>query len=169
MKSLIKSFVISSTDCKTLSIVDTSVYNSEVAVTDSIYRITLPNSTRYIDVVYVPGNITHINSNVLRLTNTLDFENLSCLPDGVYHIRQSICPNDKLFYEFQYLNVCNLYHKIINCACTLMCDDPKLGVLAQLKMDLLIAQDLVNICGNDTQGVTIYNNVDKELSKLCCF
>ena len=168
MKSTIKSFVIPSTDCKTLSIVDTSVYNDDIEVKDSIYRITLPNSTRYVDVVYVPGNITHVNSNVLRLTKTLDSNKFICLPDGIYHITQSICPNDKLFYNFKHLHVCNLYHKIIECACSLLCDDPKLDKLAKLKMDLLIAQDLGNVCGNDIQGITVYNNVDKELSKLCC-
>lgn len=168
MKSLIKSFVIPSTDCKTISIVDTSIYNNEIPVTDSIFRITLPNSTKYVDVVYVPSSVTHINSNTLKFTNTLDFENLICLPDGVYHIRQSICPNDKLYNEYMYLNVCNLYNKIVDCACSLVCEDPKLIKLAQLKMDLSIAQDLVNICGNEIKGVTIYNHVQYEISKLCC-
>lgn len=169
MKSLIKSFVINNyIDCKTLSIADTSVYNEDVPITDSIYRITLPNSNKYVDIVYAPRSVTHINSNNLRLSNTTDTDQLISIPSGIYTIRQSICPNDKLFFEYKYLNICVDYNNLISCLATLDCNDNRYEKYYHLKNRLLIAQDLVNICGDVEKGITLYNTTVNQINSLCC-
>lgn len=88
---------------KILIVKDASWYNPEVPVTNARIDLQYPGSTDYFSIP-VGKNFTYvINSNALNITNVTHSDNLSELPDGIWTIKYSICPNDELFVEYTFL------------------------------------------------------------------
>ncbi len=154
-------------DVKFLTLIDTSYYNKDVPVTDSIFRITLPNFNKYVDVDYPANGVLNVNSNLLRLTNTSNPENLTELPSGLYKIRQSICPNDKIFKEKTFFNIQPDLMKLasIVCAASKSCDNDKLKELFILKSRLDEAKILAERCCLEKEAVALYNATVEKINK----
>jgi len=109
-------------DCRFLTIVDRSVYNPDIPIEETTLQITPPGFNYPISFYYEPHKSITFNSNLLKLTNTSgDYSNL---PDGIYIIKQQMCPVDKLFAEYYYMRTCNIrscyYDKF--CKLTSICD-----------------------------------------------
>lgn len=98
------SFDIADThDFKTLGIVDTSWYNSDIKVETPTIEILPPGYVRAVSPYFVPGALNIYNSNGVGITQASCEEELQELPDGIWKIKYSICPNDKLFIERYFL------------------------------------------------------------------
>ena len=165
MKSLVKS-AGAVLDLKYLTITDLSVYNTDVPVTNSVLRITLPNWNKYVDVAFTPNTVLNVNSNMLLLSQVTDPELLSNLPSGIYKIRHSICPNDKLFYEY---NVFNIEPELDLIACTVCsnADNPEvLKELFELKYKLELAKTLGESCSKEKEAVILFNLISKRINGL---
>ncbi len=173
MKTVLNHIVLSEiSDCKTFTLIDKSVYVTPPQVTSAQYRITIPNFNAYVDVAYTPNQAITINSNILKLSNTPFQEQLVCLPSGLYIIRQSICPNDKLFIEKKYFNICNELNSLSALACEALQDCKKdLSTIYKLYQNFYIAKDVIETC-DECKGITLYNETLKELQSLtdtnCC-
>ena len=164
-----KSFIKSTAqviDPKYLMLYDLSVYNTDVPVTNAIYRITLPNFNQYVEVNYTPGTLLNVNSNILKLTDTLDPGALISLPTGLYVIRQSICPNDKLYYEYRYFNIQPDLEYLTQAVCDKYDDKKALEDLFDIKMQLETAKMLAEGCGKDKQAAALYNVAKKRINYL---
>jgi hypothetical protein len=123
-------FVILSTDnCNTFALADTSYYNPNQPISNAALQIISPFSTFPVQVNYYRSGITVINSASLNITNPYD--PLQVIPDGIYTAKISICPEDKYFYEKTWFRTCQLecqYEKALLKLDITKCDecfDPK--------------------------------------------
>ena len=107
---------------KILIVKDASWYNPEIAVTNARIDLQYPGSTDYFSIP-VGKNFNYvINSNTLNITNVTHSDNLSELPDGIWTIKYSICPNDELFVEYTFLRNTKQLIKWHNLYCSIQID-----------------------------------------------
>lgn len=150
-------------DPKYITITDLSLYNPEVPVTSAVYRITLPNFGKYIEIAYIPSTVLNINSNILMLTNAVDEAGLKELPSGLYVINQSICPNDKVFVEYNYFNIAPDLKKLALLTCVLKDNDDALVELFELRVKLELAKTLAEECCKPKEAIALYNLTSKKI------
>lgn len=84
---------INNDDATLLLLVDVSTYLNDPV--KPIFSIKAPGMSSYIAVPYNPNQLNVLNSHILGLT--LYNSNFSSLPDGVYEIKQAICPYDEVY------------------------------------------------------------------------
>lgn len=154
-------------DCKYITITDFSVYNSEIEVTNALYRITIAAFNQYVDIPYTPGTAMNINSNLLKLTNAA-YADLCNIPSGLYTINQSVCPNDKLYFEYYLFNICPDLKKLAQAACCHREDPDKIDALWDIKQKLELSKVLAEDCGDTKKATSLYNIASKQLSQFNC-
>lgn len=86
-------------DPKTLGIVDTSWYNPDIIVESPMIEILPPGFVTAASPFFMPRALNVYNSNGVGLTRASCEGELIDLPDGLWKVRYSICPNDKLYVE----------------------------------------------------------------------
>lgn len=157
---------------KVLIVKDASYYNPDITPSEATLVVQYPSSSNYISIP-VGINFTYtINSNTLGITNAIRSENLADLPDGIYTIRYSICPNDELFVEIKFLRNVKQLIKYYNSFCALeitKCDHKayteELNKLREIKQYIDTAKYLAD-CGKYTQAIEVYNYADELLDKF---
>lgn len=98
MTSRLSFDIIDTHDFKTLGIVDTSWYNELITVEDATIEIIAPGYTYAASPFFMIKALNVYNSNGLGITDPSCGEQVD-LPDGLWKVKFSICPNDKLFIE----------------------------------------------------------------------
>lgn len=84
-------------DLKTLGILDTSWYNPDIKIESPTIEVLPPGFSQAVSPFFMQKALNVYNSNSLGITH---FGNpLVDLPDGIWKVKYSICPNDKLFIE----------------------------------------------------------------------
>lgn len=154
-------------DCKYITITDFSVYNPDIEVTNALYRITLNAFNQYVDIPYTPGTAMNINSNLLKLTNAVHAD-LCNIPSGLYTIHQSVCPNDKLYFEYYLFNICPDLKKLAEAICCHREDMDKVDALWDIKRDLELSKMLAEDCNDTKRATALYNMAAKQLSQFNC-
>ena len=91
--------VIDTHDFKTLGIVDTSWYNPDITVETPTIEILPPGYTVAASPYFMVKALNIYNSNGLGITRASCEDDLVDLPDGLWKVKYSICPNDQLFVE----------------------------------------------------------------------
>jgi hypothetical protein len=91
--------IIDTHDFKTLGIVDTSWYNPDITIETPTIEIQAPGYVYSASPFFMVKALNVYNSNGLGITKASCEEELVDLPDGLWKIKYSICPNDKLFIE----------------------------------------------------------------------
>lgn len=159
-----------------LRVTDTSVYSDELAVACPTLQVLTPGAAEEVTLDF--------NTNVENIFTacTLELQLTDCdtvltdLPDGVYTLRYSVAPNDKVFVEYVHLRMTKalkLYYDIL-CNINLSGCEPlkeqkdKLNTLRLYKTMLDGAKAKVEFCHNVEVGVAIYNYVYSKLQKLSC-
>lgn len=158
---------------KILVVKDCSYYNPDIVVTNAKLDLKYPNSDTYINIP-VGKNFSYIiNSNTLGLTNVTNSDALSDLPDGLWTIEYSICPNDELYVEFTFLRNIKQLIKYYNLFCQIEIDKcNKKHYLEDLKKireikDLIdAAQYLANDCGKYEKSIELYNEAEEMLNEF---
>lgn len=159
-----------------LRVVDTSVYSTDLAVACPTLQILVPGYTDPVQVTMVTGGETIITACSLGIQSTNCGTLQSELPDGIYVIRYSVAPNDKVYVEYNYLRVTAAMNKYYNIFCNinlsgcepLSPEKEKLNKLRLLRSMLDGAKAKVEYCHNADQGMAIYNYASKQLDKLSC-
>lgn len=159
MKSIINSEVIPGKDCRFFSLLDTSVYNKDLEITNAKYKIILPNFGKYVEIFYTPNTVTVVNTNLLKLT----VEELGCIPDGLYQIEQSICPNDKLYKWINYYHICTAMTNLGQLLCGCIENKEKVRKIWEWRMELEDVQNLA-ACGQIEKANTLYQIVSNKIS-----
>lgn len=98
-------------DFKTLGIVDASWYNPEIMVEGATIEILPPGYKYAVSPFFMPKALNVYNSNGVGITKASCEEELVDLPDGLWKIKYSICPNDKLYIEKFFLKTDRLQCK----------------------------------------------------------
>ena len=162
-----------------LKLVDTSVYSPYVPYECPILEITVPGFNYS---VQFGENVVQQNF-ILNLTACdLEIQTLDCgtsfgdLPDGIYVIKYSVAPNDKVYVEYNHLRIT----KALTCYNEAMCEldigacDPdaeltkKLKSLREIKSYLDAAKAKAETCHEPMQAMDLYNYAMKRLGKFDC-
>ncbi len=162
-----------------LRIVDTSVYNTQIAVTCPLLQVTLPGFDRPVnfDEKYIqPGFIVNLTACDLEVQLSQCGTTYADLPDGIYVIRYSVSPNEVVYVEYNHLRMTVALNKYYNLLCDLdvaACDPPakvkdKLNQLRLIKMYLDAAKAKVEFCHQPSKGMDIFNYAVKLLNKMDC-
>lgn len=88
-----------SSDNNRILLADTSVYNPDLQIENSYLEVTPPGFSGFIQVLYIPESIIVLTAQNLKLASGLE-----ALPSGIYHVLQTIKPNDRLKKEFLFLH-----------------------------------------------------------------
>lgn len=119
--------IIDTHDFKTLGILDTSWYNPDITVETATIEILAPGYARAVSPLFIPGALNVYNSNGTGVTQASCEEELQDLPDGIWKIKYSICPNDKLFIEKYFLKTdkirCRYTQAFLNLDLRSSCED----------------------------------------------
>jgi hypothetical protein len=125
-----------------------------------------------------PGFTLNLNAKDFSLQHP-QAEHLISLPDGLYTIKYSVSPNDKVFVEYYHLRtttIMNAYYKEL-CKVQLAPCEPspeqhqKLHDLRYIKMYIDAAKAKTEYCHAPKQGVEMLAYADKLLKKYmtgCC-
>ena len=100
--------ILDTNDCKTLGLYDTSFYSSNQTISNATLQIISPFDDTPVELDYYKNALTILNSNSLKITNVLDTDLLTVLPDGLYTAKISICPEDKFWFEKSWYRTCLL-------------------------------------------------------------
>lgn len=170
-------------NCSVFRVVDTSIYDEHVPVTCPKLEITSPgfNEPVVIDVVLSEDPTTNAPINFSYILNgcTLGIQTSGCgqyserLPDGIYTLKYSVSPNDKVFVEYYYLRTCMTDNKYFNelCKLELAACEPDAEVKAQLNELRLIrsfidaAKAKVEQCNDLQEGIELLFYAQKRLQK----
>jgi hypothetical protein len=99
-------------DFKTLGIADVSWYNPDITIETPTIEILPPGYVHAASPFFMVGALNIYNSNGVGITKASCEEELVDLPDGLWKIKYSICPNDKLFIEKFFLKTDKIQCKL---------------------------------------------------------
>ena len=159
--------------CKCFTIKDSSVYNTVIPITCGQLTVKTPGFTCSHTFDVIPNFEIKVNLGNLGLQNVNDPSALRVLPEGNYEIRYSINPNDKLFVEYNYYNVCSLHNDYIKTVCKFFnnkCDMTKKEQQAEIDRLFEISNliDYAKIsaeeCGDVKMADSLYEEAKQKLN-----
>jgi hypothetical protein len=160
-------FFPDSIDCRVQEVVDISIYDPNLTISEPILNINIPGvcNCDYQSLIKVKGR-TYITSNTLGLSDTCTTGLLN-LPDGVYTFKYSVCPNDEVFVEHKILRDCITRCKILSTLSGLTLDCDKIydyrgtDVKSKIIIELLDMLRLLDEAKVDVQMLRIKQAEDK--------
>ena len=162
-----------------LKITDTSVYTDKIDVDCETVHITVPGFNKPVAIEVVKGFDLVLDGCDLYIQTSGCGEVVQDIPDGVYTIRYSVSPNDKVYVEYTHLRVTALldqWNKQL-CQLELAACEPNADVKESLKELRLIksfidaAKAKVEYCHDSAAGMDLYNYAKRRLDKFpdtCC-
>lgn len=159
---------------KVLRIFDTSIYAEGIGKDCGILGITSPGFNLPVNIEMLPGFNATLTACTLGLQNIGCSESVQPLPDGVYHIRYSISPNNSVFSEYQHLRVTQTNNRYNNLLCELemaACEPDadvkeKLTELRLIKSFIDAAKAKVEYCHDAEAGMELLLYAKKRLDKI---
>lgn len=169
-----------------LRIVDTSVYNSDIAISCPVLLVTVPGfsySVQYTmsfepggGIVITPGFILNLTACDLEIQSSNCGTVFNSLPDGIYAIKYSVAPSDLVYVEYNHLRITQALNKIYRILCDLdigACDPPasvkeKLKQLRLIRMYLEAAKAHAEYCHQAQKAMQLYDYAVKLLDKMAC-
>lgn len=159
------------TNCLVFRILDTSIYDEHVPITCPRLEITSPGYNEPVVIDVIQG------FNLILNGCTLGIQSMGCgsvsevLPDGIYTVRYSVSPNDKVFVEYHYLRVCQILNKYFNELCKLelaACEPTadvkdRLNELRLIKSFIDAAKAKVEQCDELQEGMELLLYAQKRL------
>lgn len=104
--------ILDTFSCKTMAIADTSFYAEGMTITGNVLQVELPDREQVIELNYVEGGVTILNSNSLKYTKVTEYDDLIDLPDGFYTAKISVCPYNQYKFERSWYRTCQLECKL---------------------------------------------------------
>lgn len=160
-----------------LRIIDTSIYHEDVPIECPEIWVTPPG---YWQMYRSDGVDAGFAVNLTACNLGWQVDNCDTryydLPDGIYVVRYSVSPHDKVYVEYNHLRITyalNLVNKILCCLNLAGCE-PDVQTKAKLKEVQLYytmlkgAKAKVEYCHHPKQGMDIYNYALSQLKKLSC-
>lgn len=166
---------IPSGDCRFLRLVDNSCYNADIPVENAILEITVPGASCPVFFYVEKDFNTVFNSSLLSIVSPHVYNGLVNLPEGIYKIKYSIRPNNQIYEEFTYLRNCQQLSTFKAAICKLYslrdkmtstCFQEHRRQLFWIKELIDTAKYKVEDCGNEIEGLELYDEANKLLSDL---
>jgi len=159
---------------KTFRLIDDSEYNPKLPVQNGLLEVT-PPGFKYSQVFSVkPYFSMALNASILGILKTKSYSTLADLPDGIYHIKYSIAPNQELVVEYDYFRTIKLMDKYARIVCALLDKkfDYTVREFEEIKQEILWIRQLiesskykVEICDEGEKGIDLYNEASMLLNK----
>lgn len=160
-------------NCQVFRIFDTSIYDEHIGVACPKLEITSPGFNEPVVIDVIQG------FNLVLNACTLGIQLVGCgavsdrLPDGIYTIKYSVSPNDKVYVEYYFLRICQTNNKYFNelCKLEMAACEPTADVKAQLEELRLIksfidaAKAKVEQCNDLQEGMELLMYAQKRLQK----
>jgi hypothetical protein len=161
-------------NCTVFRVFDTSIYDEHVPNTCGTLEITSPGYNQPVSIEVLPLFNLVLNGCTLGLQRNNCGTLSERLPDGIYTIRYSVSPNDKVFVQYHYLRICQTNNKYFNelCKLELAACEPQADVKEQLEELRLIrsfidaAKAKVEQCDDLQQGMDLFVYAQKRLQKF---
>ena len=163
-------------NCEVFCIKDTSDYSKKLDVDCPELLITLPGFTAPVLIKVDEEFDLCLNACILALQKVDCGNTRTKLPDGVYIVRYSVAPNDKVYVEYNHLRITNLLTYYYTKLCDIdvkACepDSEREAIMLEMKyirtlIDAAVAE--VEYCNNPKKGMALYEYAEKRLSKLIC-
>ena len=179
MKHVLSLEVIDTLNCNILRIDDTSIYSTDIPVECPILNITPPGYSSSIelgDADIDPSFRINVTACTLEMQTTDCGTEYKAIPDGIYVLKYSVSPNDKVFVEYNHLRTSKLrnrYDKIL-CEIDLSGCEPsaetekKLMLLKKIDMYIKAAKVKVEECHEPRKGIELFTYAKKLLDKFEC-
>lgn len=166
-------------NCRVFRILDTSIYDSHLSVDCPKLEITSPGFNEPVVIDVVLGNPITNFSYILNAC-TLGLQTSGCgsssevIPDGIYTIRYSVSPNDKVYVQYHYLRTCQTVNKYFNelCRLEMAACEPEADVKEELDELRLIksfidaAKAKVEQCDDLQEGMELLIYAQQRLQKF---
>lgn len=161
---------------KVLRVFDTSLYGEGLNVKCGTLQITSPGFTNPVSIEVIPHFNLVLNACTLGLQTVGCGDSSLPIPDGIYVVRYSVAPNDKVFVEYNHLRVTQTQNKYYNelskvelAACEPNPDvKEKLKELRLIKSYIDAAKVKVEYSHNPEAGMELLVYAQKRLSKISC-
>jgi hypothetical protein len=161
-------------NCSVFRVIDTSIYSENVPVTCSKLEITSPGFNEPVTIEVIKGFNLILNGCTLGIQSGGCGQVSENLPDGIYTIRYSVSPNDKVYVEYHYLRVCMITNKYFHelCKLELAACEPEADIKEQLAELRLIksyidaAKAKVEQCNDLHEGMDLLMYAQSRLQKL---
>ena len=156
-------------------IVDTSLYESGLGISCERVEIYAPGFDCPPILSLTKGFKANLTACDLKMqTKNCDTENW-LIPDGIYKIRYSVSPNDKVFVEYYHLRTVNTYNLYYDCLSNLdLCGEvipqasfKKYEELRKIKLYLDNAKTKVEDFHELQEGLEMFQFVLRRLKKVC--
>jgi len=159
-----------------LTIKDTSQYSTILNTDCGELLITTPgfNASTLIKVDTKFDLV--LNACLLAIQTTNCGTTRTDLPDGVYVIRYSVAPTDKVYVEYNHLRVTALLKLYYETLCHIDVNDcephsERKDLIDEMKyirtvIDAAVAK--VEYCGSPKEGMALYDYAKKRLQKISC-
>lgn len=153
---------------------DFSIYHDQIPKTCSRLEITSPGFTSPAVIDVIPGFQANLHSCLLGLQSIGCEDGTSPLPDGIYKIRYSLAPNDKLFVEYDHLRITDTMSKyyLALCELELVSSTPSIDLKASIRELQMIrgyldaAKGKVEYEHSPIKGMDLFLYADKLLRKF---
>lgn len=163
-----------SNNVKVFRISDVSTYAEGLGTDCGTLQITPPGFSQPTTIEVLPHFNLVLNGCTLGVQQTGCGSYQYNLPDGIYWIRYSVSPNDKVYVEYNHLRMTQTLNKYFNALCTLelaACEpDPdvkeQLKELSMIKSFLDAAVAKVEYCQELHEGMDLFLYAQKRLQKF---
>lgn len=158
---------------KIFRVADTSIYTEALQVKCGVLHITSPGFTTPVEIEVLPNFNLVLNACTLGIVNTGCDADSPALPDGIFHVRYSVSPNDKVYVEYNFLRVTqtlNIYNNEL-CKLELAACEPTAEIRARLDELRLIkayvdaAKVKVEDCNDPSKGMELLLYAKRRLDK----
>ena len=158
-----------------LRIVDTSVY-ANMPVICPVLAVTLPGWTSSVELSVTQNFALNLTGCDLGIQTQNCGSSYVDLPDGIYILRYSVSPSDKVYVEYNHLRMSKTLQKYKKILCSIEVSgcEPSAEVKEKLKRvrfikDMLdAAKAMVEYCHHPKKGMAIFTYACRELDKLAC-
>jgi len=163
-------------NCEIMTIKDTSQYTPNLPVDCPELQITKGGFNTYAHINVTQGFNLNLTACDLGLQTTNCGSVQSAIPDGVYIIRYSVSPNDKVYVEYNHLRVSSILIKYYKVLCDLdlnKCEpqSEKWDLIEEMQYIKTLIEGAVakvEYCSSPHIGMDMYNYALKRLEKITC-
>lgn len=157
-------------------IFDSSIYTDKLPVTCGVLQITPPGFNTPTSIDVLPGFNLVLNACTLGIQSHGCGDTSESLPDGIYIVRYSVSPNDKVYVEYTHLRVTQFINRYNQKLCNLemsSCEPEadikkELDELRLIKSFIDAAKVKVEDCHENKEGMDLLIYAQKRLRKMDC-
>ena len=155
-------------------IFDSSIYSDVLPITCATLEITPPGFNQPTSISVLPNFNLVLNACSLGIQTQGCGDSSEIIPDGIYILRYSVSPNDKVYVEYNHLRVTQFINRYNQKLCELEMHacEPSADIKAQLNELRLIksfidaAKVKVEDCHQNNEGMELLLYAQKRLMKM---